>query len=318
MKEIFFIDPLEKLNIKKDSSLLWALTAKERGREAYLLFEEDFYFSNTSNERIFRLYEFKGDYDSQSFYVLNFERTSAKDLAIEKEDVLHMRIDPPFDSRYLRYLWMLESLRKQTGVCIKNAPQGILYKNEKLSAYELESLPSYVGTSLREFIRFAKSLKEKGVQELIFKPLDLFQGIGVSKVTLSDEKRLTEDFKKKIDDLQGPVVVQPFLKEVLKGEMRATYLKDHSIGSIIKTPPEGTYLANIAQGARYEKTELSKELSQKCLEISKEFSRWGIDLISFDLLGGYITEINVTCPGLLVEVSNANGYNLCEKIIDFS
>ena len=105
-KHILFIDPLTKLNPKKDTSLMMAQTMKEMGVEVYLLFEEDFYLSNKS-KNIFKVFNFSGEFEVDGFYLKNFKLESDVFIELLKTDVIHMRIDPPFDTRYLRYLWML-------------------------------------------------------------------------------------------------------------------------------------------------------------------------------------------------------------------
>lgn len=310
MKHIFFIDPIEKLNTKKDSTMLMALTAKQKGLEAYFLFEEDFYVTNNSGVFL-NVYEFEGDVNS-SFYVENLKITSdAKILALDAQTVLHMRIDPPYDSRYQRYLWMLDFL-KAKGIQVKNNPIGIMKHNEKLEAYKREnSLASFVGQSLDGATKFVSALMKSGVSELILKPLDLYQGIGVQKVEASNFK---EAFLAKVKEYAGPVVIQPFEAKVKEGEVRAIFYKSIELGSILKTPKEGEFLANIAQGAKYKKIDLIQNVSDECTKICKELEEDGIDLVAFDILGDKISEVNVTCPGLLVEVSSAHQRNLALDI----
>ena len=108
--------------------------------------------------------------------------------------------------------------------------------------------------------------------------------------------------------------MQPFVEKVLSGEIRSIYFKGHEIGSIVKTPPKGSFLANIAQGAKYEKVSLSKKEKSICNNLSEELLNFGVPWVAFDILEEKISEANTTCPGLLVEVSNAYGENLAERI----
>ena len=155
---------------------------------------------------------------------------------------------------------------------------------------------------------------EKGHRELILKPLDLYQGIGVEKISVDDDYKSI--FLRKISEYKGPVVVQPFAKEVTSGEVRSLYFKGKELGSILKVPKKGEYLANIAQGATYDQYDLTVTQRQACEEICKELSEYGVDWIAFDILGESVSEVNITCPGLLVEVSKAYGKNLSFDIID--
>lgn len=310
MKHIFFIDPLEKLNIKKDSSLMMALTMQSLGAEVYLLFEEDFYLDNYQGQSELRCHHFSGNFKEDGYYLASISLEKSKNIAIDSNCMLHMRIDPPFDTRYLRYLWMLDGLSKKTGCRVVNNPLGIMKYNEKLAAYSAPgAVHSYVGSSLVGLQSFVKKLSATGAKEVILKPLDLYSGIGVEKLEINSE--LENIFQARVAKYQGAIVVQPFLKEVFSGELRSIFLDGKEIGTIIKRPPEGQFLANIAQGAAFERAELSSEVSKACADVANMMLADGVRLVAFDILAGSINEVNVTCPGLMVEVSKAMGQNLC-------
>jgi glutathione synthase len=312
MKHILLIDPLEKLVVKKDSSILLATTLKNEGYEVYFLIEDDFFIKN-KGKLSYRCYDFCATINDV-FYIEDFSLKDEKMVEMDDTVVFHMRIDPPYDSRYQRYLWMQEFL-KTRGVKVVNDPVGIMKNNEKIKAYEREnSLSSFVGSSVHSALHFIEELKSDGIDEFIFKPLDLFQGIGVEKVTSKCD--VESILKKKLAEFNGPVVIQPFVKEIcVDGEIRTVYFKGEELGTILKIPVKGEYLANIAQGAKYGPHELSQELKDECREIALEMAKDGVDLIAYDILGGKISEINVTCPGLLVEVSSAMKRNLALDIV---
>ena len=313
MKHILFIDPIENLNPKKDSTLMLATTMKKAGIEVYLLFEKDFYLSNKKNPE-FMVYDFTGDFYDDGCYLKSFSIGGSSIQKVNREDILHMRIDPPFDSRYLRYLWMLRFYQEQ-GIRVINSPDGILKFNEKLHAYaQPSSLASFVGSSVSEFLNFAQLMKEENHEELILKPLDLFQGIGVEKISLN-RIDLKEKFEAKILENNGPVVAQPFCKEVTKGEIRALYFKGVELGSILKIPKNGEFLANIAQGADFHAIQLTTIVKNECNRICADLLLDGVDWVAFDIMGEHVSEINITCPGLLVEVSFAHKKNLAHEIL---
>jgi len=315
---ILFIDNLNKLDVHKDSSLQLALTLKEMGRTVYLLFEEDFYFSNDIHP-LFRVYDFKGEFEKESPYIRSFACGEPYDVDLNSHTVLHMRLDPPFDSRYLRYQWMLSGLQERFGVRILNDPNGILVNNEKMVSYQrVGAVSTFVGSSPDGFKNFLARLRKKEhFPGLILKPLDLFQGIGVEKISedARDEDILIRFAEKQVE-YGGPVVAQPYLKEVEKGEIRALYFNGKELGSIVKTPPEGEFLANIARGATYESCQLEPEVEKACREMAEDFAKKGVPWIAYDILGGIIQEANLTCPGLLVEVSKAVGENLAVPLVE--
>ncbi len=309
MRHFLFVDPIEKLNIKKDSSLMIGLSLKELGHEVYLLFEKDFCVF-TDGKMELEVYPYTGNYKEDGFYLEKIQLGEKVQVTLNKSDTLHMRIDPPYDSRYQRYLWMLDFMNTKLGVNVVNNPIGIMKHNEKLAAFKREkSLKSYIGSSESGFNRFVQKLKENGVEELILKPLDLYSGIGVQKVSI-DAPNLLKLFNDKVQEFEGAIITQPFQKEVYQGEIRSLYLDGVEIGSIIKKPVDGDFLTNIAQGAQFESIKLPNDLKEECDLIAKELQTDGVGFLAYDILAGAVTEVNVTCPGLLVEVSYAHKKNI--------
>jgi glutathione synthase len=311
MRHLLLIDPLERLNIKKDSSLMLALALQKRGIETYIFFEKDFAIDNDGKPKL-TVHSFKGSLKDDQIYLEAFETTGSKIIDLDENDLIHMRLDPPFDSRYLRILWMLDHLVSQ-GIKVMNNPRGIMIFNEKLYAYRKEgSVASYVGSNLHLAQQFVSSLKGKP-SALILKPMDLYSGIGVEKLPLDN---WTKRFEEKVIELQGPVIVQPFVEAVTKGEIRSLYFKEKEIGTILKTPKDGEFLSNIAQGASFRAEPLSPVARARCEAIVKELSAYGVDWVAFDILSDSVSEVNITCPGLLVEVSYAFKKNLADVVID--
>ncbi len=314
MTHILFIDPLEKLDIKKDSTLLLAHTMKENGLQVRLLFEKD--FSIQSDKALpLKLYDFKSSLVDGDFYVKEFKLTNSELQEPNGEWVFHMRLDPPFDQRYLKYLWMIDSLSR-FGVKALNNPRGIMLFNEKIAPFSLgHSLKSYVGNSKEGFLDFCKELKASGSESVVLKPVDLYQGIGVEKVSLNDEEVLRDAFLRKTQEFEGSIMAQPYKVEVESGEIRTVLFNGKVIGTIRKIPKKGDFLANVARGATYEVIELDSKLKVICEDYAKELGKYGLYWLAFDLLAGKVGEVNVTCPGLLVEVSHAEERNLSLDII---
>jgi glutathione synthase len=262
-----------------------------------------------------------GEFEKDSSYLKSFELCSNSMISLDQNSVLHMRLDPPFDSRYLRFLWILRGLKEKYGVRVINDPEGIAIHNEKMVSYELsDAVETFVGSSKLSFEIFLNNLKNMQASKyegLILKPLDLYQGIGVERV----EKNLSSVevinlFEKKREEYGGPVVAQPFMTEVFEGEIRAIFFNGKELGSILKTPPKGEFLANIARGAKYEKVKLSDKIEKECRELSLKLSKKGVPWLAYDILGEKIQEANLTCPGLMVEVSKAMGKNLAFDLVD--
>lgn len=308
-RHFIFLDDLSKLTVKKDSTLLLAKTLQDKGVECYLVFEKDLYFDSKSAPCL-KCSTFSSTFYEQGPYLKTFVLGESLEIQLNADDIIHMRLDPPFDSRYLRYLWILSAV-EHFGIQVVNRPRGILIHHEKISAYLHDSsAASYIGESVEGLLNFSRDF-EGG--HFILKPLDLFQGMGIDK---ANHDSLVDVFIRKREEFKGPVIVQPFLDSIFDGEVRSLYFKGHEIGSILKTPPKGEFLANIAQGASFRPYELSSEERRMCEEVTSELLKDGVDWVAFDILGGHLSEVNLTCPGLLVEVSYAYKENLAEKIVD--
>lgn len=288
-----------------------ALSLQKRGVETYVFFENDFSINNQGNQKL-RVHAFEGSFNDDQIYLSHFKTTQEKIVELNISDVIHMRLDPPFDSRYLRILWMLDHL-VSIGIKVMNDPRGIMQFNEKLFAYRSQgATASYVGQNLKLAEDFVEQLNPKPLS-LILKPMDLYSGIGVEKLSLDQWRGR---FKEKVVELQGPVILQPFVEAVMQGEVRSIFFKGQEIGTILKTPKNGEFLSNIAQGATFHATELSELAKSRAHSIVQELSKYGVDWVAFDILSDAISEVNITCPGLLVEVSYAHKKNLADVLID--
>lgn len=312
MRHLLLIDPVEKLNVKKDSSFMLALALQRRGIETYVFFEKDFATHNQGTQKL-TVHSFEGELKEDGIYMSAFKTTGTKVIELNAaSDIIHMRLDPPFDSRYLRILWMLDDLA-QMGIQVLNHPRGIMLFNEKLYAYRAKgSVASFVGQNVKLAAQFVHNLNPKP-SALILKPMDLYSGIGVEKLGVTGWE---ERFEEKVNELNGPVIVQPFIEAVTKGEVRSLYFKGQELGTILKMPKEGEFLSNIAQGATFKAVELSELSRSRCEAFVKELADYGVDWVAFDILGDAVTEVNITCPGLLVEVSYALKKNLADVVID--
>lgn len=312
MKHLFLIDPIEKLNIKKDSSLFWAISLQKMGHEVYLLSKDDLYVTNLDRSPAFEVLEFEGGLGT-NLYIDHLSVLEKTTITLHASDILHMRLDPPFNESYLHALWLLRYWENQ-GVRVINSPKGIFLNQEKLTAYQKEKqpIPSYVGRMGVAAKKFLTELKKQGYKEFVSKPLNSFSGIGVFKFSLEEDFMQLPQFKNLIDEI---FVLQPFLNSIYDGEIRSIYWKGQEIGTILKKPKKGSFLANVAQGGHFELAQLDPKVKSSCDQVATALLNDGIDLIAYDVLDGKISEVNVTCPGLLVEVSHALGKNLAAEFM---
>lgn len=310
---LFIIGKLSGLNIKKDSSLLMALALKDLGAEVYIVEENNFYITPGQDKIELIIHPFRGVKKLNQFYLEEFSLEKGQKKELDKNWLIHMRSDPPIDQRYMRLLWQLDYLVSR-GLKVTNNPRGIMVSNEKLIPYgfPVSGIKSYYGEDSQGLEEFLKSLK---CEEIIVKPMDAFSGMGVEKISLVENTLL--QVRAFIKKRQEAVIVQPFIKAVYQGEERAIFLGGEFLGAITKYPSEGSFLANIAQGARFEKTTLEEQAYKDCQLLAKNLLSLGIDFIAFDILENKVTEVNVTCPGLVNEVSTALGVDLAQRYAQY-
>lgn len=314
---LFLIDPLEKLNIKKDSSLLWAHTLQKMGKEVYVIFKENLHFLSGNSELTWKAFSFSSLLLENSYYLKEFlvEKKATRLLVSESDHVI-FRLDPPFDTTYLQVLLLLEEMKNKVGFTVENSALSIVSYNEKLLAYGFEEISghdSYIGLDRDELSLQIKKWKENSVESVIFKPLNSFSGIGIEKHSVDQAIFEFENYKKSLD---GNIpIVQPFYEIVERGEIRAIFYNGVYLGSILKKPVEGDFITNIAAGGSYEAVSIDPGLELSLKKISLKLRDKGLNLLGYDILDGRITEINVTCPGLLVELSMALGKNITEKLV---
>ncbi|MDH4467450.1 MAG: hypothetical protein QE271_05275 [Bacteriovoracaceae bacterium] len=311
-KHIFLIDPLSQLNLKKDSSLLWALTLKQLKKSVFILFSHDLCFQNDqSNSKLF-LHEIDGSI-LDTFYLSDLKVGQANSLSLSPGDTIYMRMDPPMNDHYLNALMILREWKRQ-GIHISNDGDGILKHQEKLTSYRQypQALPSFVGGVGGALKQFIQSQNQIGVEDFIIKPLNAYSGIGVEKISY---QKLNEKLNSATPTFPfSYLVCQPFWSDIHQGEYRAIFWKQQYLGSILKKPKSGEYMANIAQGATFVATEIPKSTLDLCKKINLELANDGIDLVAYDIMQDKISEVNVTCPGLLVELSHAHQRNFAEML----
>ncbi len=311
MTHLFLIDPLERLNIAKDSSLYLALSWQRAGHDVKIIFIDDLFFCNLPQIAKMKCYSFAGNFQANTSYLSSFVATESEELELNPSITLHMRVDPPFDLYYLQILWLLQALELKFGIKVVNRASGILHFQEKLFAYaHPSSIPSFYGHHPLKAWEFAKQYTE-----IVIKPADLYQGKGVEKWVVEDQSQFDKNFSKKLEQCHGRCILQPYQQEIERGEVRAIYFKEQFLGSILKVPASGSFISNLAAGASFSSTTLTQTQKNICQEVARQMAGSGVDLIAFDLIGDKLSEVNITCPGLLIQVAEASQRDLAAEIL---
>ena len=225
-------------------------------------------------------------------------------------DVVLMRQDPPFDMAYITATHILERIHPKT--LVVNDPKEVRNAPEKLFVTEFAEFipPTLITSDLREIRAFREEHKD-----IILKPLYGNGGAGVFRVKLDDENfgSLMEMFTL---FYREPVIVQRYLPEVRKGDKRIILVDGEFAGAINRVPASGEARSNMHVGGRPEATELTAREQAICAAIGPELKKRGLIFTGIDVIGDYMTEINVTSPTGIHEVKRFGGADIAALIWD--
>ena len=298
------MDPLEGIDIDADSSFALALEAQSRGHSLLHYLPRDLAFVDgrvTARARPLGVRRKKGDH----FTLGPPERV---DLAVM--DVVLMRQDPPFDMSYITATHLLEHIHPKT--LVVNDPVQVRNAPEKLFVNHFGALmPPTLITSDRDLIREFRA--EHG--HIILKPLYGNGGAGVFHLTPEDENlgALLEMFT---EFYREPIIVQRYLAEVRQGDRRIILIDGEAAGVINRIPAQGEARANMHVGATAVKAELNARDHEICETIGPALKERGLIFVGIDVIGDWLTEINVTSPTGIQEIDRFDGVNLEARIWD--
>jgi glutathione synthase len=298
------MDPIEKIDIGGDSTFALALEAQNRGHGLLYYGPRDLSFRDgkvTAYVRPLNVRAVKGDH---------FALGQAIVYDLSAADVVLMRQDPPFDMAYITATHVLERIHPQT--LVVNDPKHVRNAPEKLFVTEFADFipPTLITSDLREIRSFREEHKD-----IILKPLYGNGGAGVFRVKLDDENfgSLMEMFTL---FYREPVIVQRYLPEVRKGDKRIILIDGEFAGAINRVPANGEARSNMHVGGRPEATDLTAREEAICAAIGPELKKRGLIFTGIDVIGDYMTEINVTSPTGIHEVRRFGGGDIAAMVWD--
>jgi glutathione synthase len=292
------MDPIESVNIDADSTFVLALEAQARGHALYHYLPRQLSLRDgrlTAKARALDLRRERGRH-----YRLGAEET----LELAAMDVILMRQDPPFDMAYITATHLLEHVRAD--VLVVNDPVSVRNAPEKLFATHFDGLmPPTLITGDREAILAFR--REHG--EIILKPLFGNGGAGVFRLTREDENlnALLELFT---GLYREPIIVQRYLPEVRQGDKRIVLVEGEPLGAVLRVPPKGEARANLHVGGKAVKTSLTPREREICAAVGPALREQGLIFVGIDVIGDYLTEINVTSPTGIQEINRLDGVSL--------
>lgn len=300
------MDDISSIKPHKDSTFAMMLEAQARHWEIYTFDSSDMYYS------VGRVIA-----DSRKTLV-NDSKTNwyscedAQPLSLSTLDAVFMRKDPPFDMDYIYATYLLEQLESD-GVLVVNKPSSLRDANEKLFALNFpECIPKTLVSSNIEKLKIF--INE--IQTVVVKPLDGMGGTDIYKLSHGD--RNIEEVLQKITNNQSRyIMAQEFLPEIKEGDKRILLINGKPVDyALARLPAEGSFKGNLAAGAKGVGQPLSERDRYLCSQIAPILIKKELMFVGLDVIGDYITEINVTSPTCIRELDKQFGLNISATLLD--
>jgi glutathione synthase len=300
------MDPIEKINIDKDTTFVLMLEAQRRGHEIYYMEIDDLFIrGGTPHGRFRRLRVERA--------VPHFELGSPATAALEEFAVILMRKDPPFDMKFF-FATHLLSLVDERKCFVMNHPRGLREANEKLYALRFpEQIPQTLVSSDME--RLKAFMGELG-GEMIIKPLDGAGGSGVFYLNQAD-RNTNSILEAATDNGRKFIMGQRYLPEIRQGDKRIIMLNGEPLGAVLRVPLETEIRGNIHVGGQCVKTEVTVRDREICEALAPLLTADGLYFVGLDVIGSFLTEVNVTSPTGVQEINALDGVRLEGQVIDF-
>ena len=300
------MDPVDRINIDKDTTFVLMLEAQQRGHEIYFMELDDMFIrAGTVHSRYRRLTLAR----ATPHYQLGEWVTGA----LEDFASVWMRKDPPFDMKFF-FTTHLLSLIDERKCFLLNNPKGLREANEKLYALRFpEQIPQ---TLVASDMGTLKSFMAELGGEMIVKPLDGCGGSGV--FYLSGQDRNTNSIlEAATDNGRRLVMAQRYLPEIRQGDKRIIVLDGEPLGAVLRVPLESETRGNIHVGGQCVKTAVTERDREICAALAPMLRADGLYFVGLDVIGSYLTEVNVTSPTGIQEVNALNGVRLETQVVDF-
>lgn len=301
------MDPIARINIKKDTSFAMLLEAQARGWQLYYMELNDLYLRN--GRAYARVRSLSVQRDANSWY----EFTDALDMPLDELDVILMRKDPPFDQEYIYATYILERAESM-GVLVVNKPQSLRDANEKLftawfSQCCAETLVARDSQRIRAF------LQEHG--EIILKPLDGMGGTSIFHIRQNDPN-ISVILETMTAYQSRYVMAQKYIPAIKDGDKRILVVNGEPVPyCLARIPAQGESRGNLAAGGRAEGRPLSESDWWIVRQVAPVLREKGLVFVGLDVIGDKLTEINVTSPTCVQELDKQFDLNISGLLMDY-
>ncbi len=310
MKLLFIMDPIENVQIDGDTTFALMLAGQAAGHEIYYCGYEALYAESSAGGSQCRA-DVKNvtlRRDPENFYTL--EETTTVDVG-RFFDGAFMRTDPPFDTAYLHATHLLQ-IAENAGCTVLNRPDGLRNANEKLYALHFpEVIPDTIVTASSEKIK-AFTKDHGGIA--VVKPVDGHGGAGIFVVT-SDDKNLNAMIEVSTKDGTERVICQGYLPKAREGDKRILMLNGEPMGALLRIPKADEHRGNMHVGGTVQKTGLTENDKKICALVGPKLKEDGLYFVGLDVIGDALTEVNVTSPTGIQEMSRFDGIDYSAQVI---
>lgn len=300
------MDPIDRINFKKDSSLAMLLAAQARGWTLQYMEQADLYLNvGQARARMSTLQVFE---DPQHWFELGEET----DLPLTELDVILMRKDPPFDNEFVYSTYLLEQAERD-GVLVVNRPQALRDCNEKLFATQFpQCMPTTLVSRRPDILReFAAAQRD-----IILKPLDGMGGSSIFRHREGDPN-LSVILETLTNHGTRQIMAQRYLPEIVDGDKRILMINGEPVPyCLARIPAVGETRGNLAAGGRGEARPLTERDRWIAAQVGPSLRERGLMFVGLDVIGDYLTEINVTSPTCIREIDKAYDTAIGERLMD--
>ncbi len=304
VRHVFLMDPIESIRVDKDSTFALMLEAEARGHEVLYGRVEDLYQRSGVARAVVRPAKVKPVQGAHA------ELGAPADVALSDADIVWMRKDPPFDMGYIFNTYILDLAARDT--LVVNHPEGLRSFNEKAWAMAFPDLvpESLVTQDQRRIRSFAEELGT-----IVVKPLDGNGGEGVF-ILRSDDPNIGVILETSTQHGRRKILAQRYLPEARLGDKRVIVIDGVPRGACLRVPSGVDHRGNIHAGAEVVPAAMDARDREICDVIGPLLAEAGQTFVGIDVIGGWLTEVNVTSPTCLHEINAFDGVNLQGEILD--
>lgn len=315
MKFAFIIDPISKLDPGHDTSVALMEAAQILGHEVWVTQAEKLSVVNSQAWAHLQEVQLTPVKLLEGRWLISKPWYTVSDPVLrplEEMDAVFMRTDPPVTIPYLYATYILDYINPEKTLVI-NSPSGLRMANEKMYALQFkEVIPETIVTQDKSVIR--KFVEEKGAA--VLKPLGGKAGEGILFLS-PDDRNFNSLVEISTLRTREPVMIQAYLPAAKEGDKRIIMLNGQPIGAVNRIPSGNEFRGNMAVGGLAAKTDITEQEQKICAIVGPQLQKDGLYFVGIDVIGGYLTEVNVTSPTGIREIDRLSGTTLGKEVINW-